>query len=192
VSEKRHDNPAHVDPATPAEAATVQSRRGFLARVLGATLGIGLAALAAAAGLWTAAGARFLFSHTSDEPADRFLAGVPRDYPPGHVETRYRETHGVWVVRAEYDGRQQIVALSTACTHLGCITLWLSGPREFRCPCHGSGFAASGINREGPAPRPLERYAIRLTDDGQLEVDKSRTFRQELGQWDDPDCYVLV
>jgi len=141
--------------------------------------------------LWTAAAARFLFPKVCNDPADRFWSGSLRAYPPGHVETRYHEPHGVWVVHGEYHGQRQIFALSTACTHLGCITLWLAGQREFRCPCHGSGFSPSGINREGPAPRPLERYAIRLTDDGQLEIDKSRTFRQELGQWDDPDCYVI-
>jgi len=167
-------------------------RRGFLAAVLGSALGVGLASLGAVAGLWTAAGARFLFPTTRNEPTDRFCAGRPEDYPAGHVETRYREPYGVWVVRAEYEGRQQIFALSTACTHLGCITLWVDGQREFRCPCHGSGFAINGINHEGPAPRPLERYAIRVAEDGQLEVDKSRTFRQERGQWDDPDSYVPV
>jgi cytochrome b6-f complex iron-sulfur subunit len=45
---------------------------------------------------------------------------------------------------------------------------------------------------EGPAPRPLERYAIRVAEDGQLEVDKSRLFQAELGQWKDPDSFVPV
>ena len=48
------------------------------------------------------------------------------------------------------------------------------------------------MNFEGPAPRPLERYAIRLADDGQLEVDKSRKFMEEVGQWTDPNSYVSV
>ena len=43
-----------------------------------------------------------------------------------------------------------------------------------------------------PAPRPLERYAIRVSDDGQLEIDKSKAFQEELGQWADPDSYVTV
>jgi len=38
----------------------------------------------------------------------------------------------------------------------------------------------------------LERYAIRIADDGQLEVDKSKVFHEELGQWTDPNCYVSV
>ena len=85
-----------------------------------------------------------------------------------------------------------IYALRTVCTHLGCITLWSAAERKFKCPCHGSGFRADGMNFEGPASRPLERYAIRVADDGQLEIDRSRVFHEELGQWNDPDSYVVV
>jgi cytochrome b6-f complex iron-sulfur subunit len=82
--------------------------------------------------------------------------------------------------------------LQTECTHLGCKTIWQESEQKFKCPCHGSGFTKDGIHFEGPAPRPLERYAIRVTDDGQLEVDKSRTFRHELGEWEDPDSFIPV
>ena len=84
------------------------------------------------------------------------------------------------------------LALRTVCTHLGCTPNWLEGEQKFKCPCHGSGFYKDGINFEGPAPRPLERYAIRLADDGQLEVDKSKTFQEEMGQWSDPASFVSV
>jgi len=70
------------------------------------------------------------------------------------------------------------------------VTIWQASQRRFKCPCHGSGFYADGRNFEGPAPRALDRYAIRLTDDGQLEIDTSRTFQAELGQWNDPASYV--
>ena len=93
---------------------------------------------------------------------------------------------GVWVVNYEYNGKRQIYALRAVCTHLGCTPNWLEGEQKFKCPCHGSGFYKDGINFEGPAPRPLERYAIRLADDGQLEVDKSKIFQEEIGQWSDP------
>ncbi len=99
-------------------------------------------------------------------------------------------TNGVWVVNGEYNGKPQIYALKTVCTHLGCTPNWLEAEQKFKCPCHGSGFYKDGINFEGPAPRPLERYAIRIAEDGQLEVDKSRTFQEELGQWADPDSFV--
>ena len=85
-----------------------------------------------------------------------------------------------------------VFALSTVCTHLGCITLWQEEQQRFKCPCHGSAFSPDGINFEGPAPRSLERFAIWIADDGQLEIDLSRVFQEELGQWNDADCYVPV
>jgi len=148
--------------------------------------------LGGAAALWTAGMARFLAPNVVTEPPQKFTVGYPADYPMGHVETRFKEEYGVWVVHAEYRGESQIYALRTVCTHLGCITIWQESEGKFKCPCHGSGFYVDGINFEGPAPRPLERYAIRVAEDGQLEVDRSRIFQEELGQWRDTDCYVKV
>ncbi|MBI4841314.1 MAG: Rieske (2Fe-2S) protein, partial [candidate division NC10 bacterium] len=47
-------------------------------------------------------------------------------------------------------------------------------------------------NFEGPAPRPLERVKISLSDDGQLVVDKSLKFRHDLGEWDKPGAKLKV
>ena len=49
----------------------------------------------------------------------------------------------------------------------------------------------TGINFEGPAPRPLERAAISLADDGQILVDKSLKFLYERGGWDDPNSFLF-
>jgi len=95
----------------------------------------------------------------------------------------------VWIVNYEYNGQSEIYALRSVCTHLGCTPNWLEGEQKFKCPCHGSGFYKDGINFEGPAPRPLERYAISLSDDGQLEVDKGKLFFEEMGQWADASSY---
>lgn len=48
----------------------------------------------------------------------------------------------------------QVYAISTVCTHLGCIVK--PSASGFACPCHGSEFAADGGVRKGPAPRPLD------------------------------------
>jgi cytochrome b6-f complex iron-sulfur subunit len=125
------------------------------------------------------------------EPPQRFKAGFPAHYPAGYVETKY-QPQGIWVVHGVYRGQGQIYALRTVCTHLGCITRWQESEQRFKCPCHGSGFHRDGINFEGPAPRPLERCAIRIAEDGQLEIDRGRTFREELGQWRDPASYVTI
>jgi len=165
-------------------------RRSVLRVMLGTVVGLGFTMLGAVGGLWAAATARFLMNNAPTEPPQQFKVGLPGDYPPGYVETRFKQRYELWIVNGQYRGRRQIYALSTRCTHLGCITLWQEGEQKFKCPCHGSGFYPDGINFEGPAPRPLPRYAIRIADDGQLEVDRSRVFQEELGQWEDPDCYV--
>ncbi len=72
----------------------------------------------------------------------------------------------------------------------GCTPNYLSAENKFKCPCHGSGYRLTGINFEGPAPRPLERARIVLADDGQILVDKSRHFQYELGQWTDPEAFL--
>ena len=173
------------------QPATVE-RRGVLGVLFYAMVGLGVTALGATGALWAAMTTRFMVPNVLAEPPNRFRVGEPGAYPPGYVETKYKQKFGVWVVHGTYRGRQQIYALRTVCTHLGCITLWQPSEQKFKCPCHGSGFYADGVNFEGPAPRPLERYAIQLADDGQLEIDRSRVFQEELGQWNDPACFVTV
>ena len=173
--------------SSPADA---EDRRGFLSVMLGSMMGIGFVALSATAGLWTLGFARFLFPNILTEPPSRFKVGFPEGFAPGTVEERFKAQFGVWVVNAQYAGEQQLFALRTVCTHLGCTPNWLEAEQKFKCPCHGSGFYKDGINFEGPAPRPLERYAIRIAEDGQVEIDKSRLFQEEMGQWADPASFI--
>jgi cytochrome b6-f complex iron-sulfur subunit len=182
--------PAYAKPKAKAEAD--EDRRGVLGFLLGSFLGIGFTSLSATAGLWTLGTARFMFPNILTEPPSRFKVGFPADFAPGSVETKFVAQFGVWVVNSEYQGKPQIFALRTVCTHLGCTPNWLEGEQKFKCPCHGSGFYKDGINFEGPAPRPLERYAIRLADDGQIEIDKSKMFQEELGQWANAETFIPV
>ena len=66
----------------------------------------------------------------------------------------------------------------------------VAAENKFKCPCHGSGFYRSGVNFEGPAPRPLERARILLADDGQILIDKSTKFQQEKGEWDSAESFL--
>jgi len=131
---------------------------------------------------------RYMFPNVLFEPKQSFLAGFPDEYEVGMVSERFKAQHGVWIVRDS----EKIFALSTVCTHLGCTPNWLENDNKFKCPCHGSGFYKNGINFEGPAPRPLERFKIALTDDGEITVDKTSKFQQEKGEWDDPESYLLI
>ena len=84
-------------------------------------------------------------------------------------------------------------ALITICTHLGCTPNWLAVAEQVQVPCHGSGYYRTGINFEGPAPRPLERAKIFVdADDGQIVVDKSKQFQQERGEWTNPESFLKV
>jgi cytochrome b6-f complex iron-sulfur subunit len=135
---------------------------------------------------------RFMFPNVLSEPPSIFAAGLASQYEENKVDDQFKEK-GAWVIRhKDEQGRDIIYALSTTCTHLGCTPNWLEGEKKFKCPCHGSGFKISGVNFEGPAPRPLERYAISKRDDGQVMVNKARKFQKELGQWDDADSYILL
>ena len=183
--------PAYAKPK-PAKAEDKESRRSFFAVFLGSFLAVGFTTLALTNLLWLLGLARFMFPNILIEPPSRFKVGFPVDFAPGTVDAKFKAQFGVWLINTEYQGQPQIVALKTVCTHLGCTPNWLEAEQKFKCPCHGSGFYKDGINFEGPAPRPLERFAIRVADDGQLEVDKSKTFQEEMGQWKDPASFVPV
>ncbi len=186
--------PVKPDYAKPTAAkATKQQvveRRAFLFGM--SALAVGFSALSATAAAWTLGTVRFMFPNILREPPSRFSVGTTDKFPAGQVEERFKAQFGVWIVNTEYNGQQQIVALKSVCTHLGCTPNWLEAEQKFKCPCHGSGFYKDGINFEGPAPRPLERYAIGIGSDGSIEVDKSRTFQEEMGQWNDPACFIPV
>ena len=157
------------------------TRRGFFG-----WLSIGCITFTAAMGGFLTAATRFMFPNVLFEPPSTFKAGNPNDYVVGQVDERWKEAYGVWLVRTETG----FYALSTTCTHLGCTPNWLAAENKFKCPCHGSGFYPTGINFEGPAPRPLERYRIAMTDDGQLFIDKNIKFQQEKGQWESPGAFL--
>lgn len=125
---------------------------------------------------------RFFFPRVLFEPPARFKVDKPSEFLPGTVDIRYKDKYGVWIIRDEDDG---LIALSTICTHLGCTPNWIESRNKFKCPCHGSGFLRTGLNVEGPAPRPLDRYKVALGDDGRIIIDKSVIYKGVPGQ--DPD-----
>jgi Rieske Fe-S protein len=50
-----------------------------------------------------------------------------------------------YVIRDTSDpNKEEIIAMSAACTHMGCIVNWENSERKFYCPCHGGTFTASG------------------------------------------------
>jgi len=157
-----------------------------------AWMGLAWGAFSAASAAALAATGRFMFPNVLNEPPQQFMIGFPNEYGMG-VDERWKERFGVWIVRTPEDmvaRASGFYALLVTCTHLGCTPNYLSAEGKFKCPCHGSGFRLTGINFEGPAPRPLERARIVLAEDGQILVDKARKFQFELGQWTDPEAFL--
>ena len=76
--------------------------------------------------------------------------------PPGRSVALFRDGKGVY-------------AISTTCTHLGCIVR--PGAEGFECPCHGSRFALDGSVVKGPAPRALPWVKV-TGSDGTYTVDE--------------------
>ena len=69
-------------------------------------------------------------------PSKKFRVTLPESLPPGQAFVPpgrsvaiFRDDEGVY-------------AISTVCTHLGCIVK--STAEGFECPCHGSRFAPDG------------------------------------------------
>ena len=174
-------------PAKPAAKAAGTSRRGFLYATFCTWFGLAWVSFSAAMAGMTLGTLRFMFPNVLSEPPSKVKVGPPDAFEEGKVTERFKDQN-IWVVH--YKGK--IYALSTTCTHLGCTPNWLEAAQKFKCPCHGSGFYITGVNFEGPAPRPLERWAISLGEDGQLVVDKSKKYQRELGQWDNPESYFSV
>ena len=134
------------------------SRRQFMNR-----LGLGACAIAAVgAGVVTL---DFLKPKVLFEPPTKFKAGNPADYTEGTV--RFNKEQRAFVIGTSGG----VFALSAVCTHLGCITRYVSDEGVIACPCHGSKFDLEGNVTHGPAPRPLPWLEVAVDDKGELVVD---------------------
>src|SRR5262249_27953214 len=186
VPARRAPGPAKAAAATrdPDATSPLLTRRAWLGLAWGAFSAASAAALAATG--------RFMFPNVLNEPPQQFKVGFPTEYGVG-VDERWKEKYGVWLVKTTEDLDNHVsgfYALSVTCTHLGSTPNYLSAENKIKCPCHGSELRLTGVNFEGPAPRPLERVRIVLAEDGQILVDKSRHFQRELGQWTDPEAFL--
>lgn len=162
-----------------AQLGGLWSRRDFFGRLgwsgFGVLSGIGLLAFV-----------RSAFPRVLFTPPSTFKAGLPSDYAVGEVSERFKKDHRVWIIR----DTAGFYAIFAKCTHLGCTPRWLAVEEKFKCPCHGSGYRKSGVNFEGPAPRPMERFRIVLADDGEIVVDMSVKYRYEKGEWTKPGAFL--
>lgn len=57
---------------------------------------------------------------------------------------------------------QEIRALDSTCTHLGCRTRFNAESGHIECPCHGGVYDTAGQVVSGPPPAPLRTLAARV------------------------------
>lgn len=82
--------------------------------------------------------------------SDSIIGYVIRDYSAGHTNA------------------PALIAMSAACTHMGCIVQWEQTDRQFHCPCHDALFTAQGEGvvhgrYTNPLP-PLPRLNTKVVD----------------------------
>jgi cytochrome b6-f complex iron-sulfur subunit len=108
--------------------------------------------------------------------------------PPGSQPTIVPEGK-LWLSNTE----RGVLAIYTVCTHLGCLYNWESQQDMFLCPCHGSAFEPDGTFIEGPAPRSLDRFVIRIESrDGQVLAETDPETGDPLPLPDDLSATVRV
>jgi cytochrome b6-f complex iron-sulfur subunit len=173
------------DIASKAGGAAKTTRRQF-----SFALAIGWAALAFVGATFGAMFQDFFGPKVLKEPKKQIRVGRLADFANSGVYEQFKPI-GIWIVNLQ-PSEEKLMALSTTCTHLGCIPNWLSAENKFKCPCHGSGYYITGVNFEGPTPRPLERFSISKDADGYIIIDMSKVYRSELGEWDNPESFISL
>lgn len=98
------------------------------------------------------------------ESNSRVKLGRPRQFAAG--STTYFPNHRLWLYRGDHGFH----AISSVCTHLGCIAE-RAEDGQFHCPCHGSRFDAAGAVKGGPAPKGLIWVELAVSPEGWLVAD---------------------
>lgn len=96
-------------------------------------------------------------------PSKKFKVALPEVLPPGEAFVPPGRAVAI------YKDPAGIYAVSTICTHLGCVVK--SNAEGFECPCHGSRFSANGDVTKGPAPRALPWLKVSVSG-GAVTVDE--------------------
>jgi cytochrome b6-f complex iron-sulfur subunit len=112
------------------------------------------------------------------EPTDEATSGAPAEPPAEALAALDDIPVGGAIAATASDGAEiilarpadaEVVGFSAICTHQGCTVA--PADEEIRCPCHGSAFdILTGENLSGPAPSPLESFAVRVEGDAVVEA----------------------
>ena len=173
-------------PLSPADQGI--TRRQFFNRSLGATFVLAVSAFGSTtlAFLWPTLASGSFGTKVRAGRVDELLARVrderaPVYVPEGRAYVTAYPADALPEARREYSGsvlegmEVGVVALYQKCVHLGCRVPWCSSSQWFECPCHGSQYDRAGEQRDGPAPRGLDRFGVSV-EDGVLVIDTSNLF----------------
>jgi Rieske Fe-S protein len=73
---------------------------------------------------------------------------------------------------------KKVYALSLVCTHQQCIVNFLSSEDRFVCPCHAAMYNTDGSKIQGPQPRGLDRYKVKLQGKTKIEINTTATYKE--------------
>ena len=80
------------------------------------------------------------------------------DLQPSEARIIRRNGKRIGVFKDEHN---QLYAVDTTCTHLGCEVAWNQAELSWDCPCHGSRFNYKGEVINGPAVKALKNVTIK-------------------------------
>lgn len=146
------------------DARNGTSRRGFIDWVLGTSVaGLLLAVLYPIS--------RYLVPPEAGESAASTvtLDFGPNDIPANSGRIFKFGNQPAILVRAPSG---ELRAFSAKCTHLDCIVQYRDDLAHIWCACHNGHFDLTGKNIQGPPPKPLEAYEVKVRGD-QIVVDRS-------------------
>ncbi len=83
---------------------------------------------------------------------------------------RTSSSFGGFVIRKS-ETPEDLLILSSRCTHLACRVHWVDESGVFNCPCHDAQFGREGEVLNGPPPRPLDRYTdFKVDAEGNVSI----------------------
>lgn len=82
---------------------------------------------------------------------------------------RTASNYGGYILRRS-ESPDDILVLSSRCTHLSCTVKWSEETQKFSCPCHDASFDAEGKVLDGPPPEPLGHFEYSVDAEGVITI----------------------
>ena len=164
------------------------TRRQFFNRGIYGVFGLFLAqfGLASLAFMWPKLKSGGFGSKVNAGPVDTILDAIYTD--DGRVQPFFIPAAQSYVL--PFNGNQEessfaglpvvaggLMAVWQRCVHLGCRVPECATSQGFECPCHGSKYNYHGEYEDGPAPRNLDRFAVDVSETGEMIIDTGQVIQ---------------